>query len=244
MATYTTSPSAMVNRPYTGSTIFSDKQGRGMPFTMNSRTTQVMRDGTNYDRPQSFTTSFSETMNPAGRITNTMVETPTFSSSRFIYPDGSGYESIDGQERTFQLQGGGEDYMPSGIMANVVDNPVVNKIKEGYDQFKPFIPSEIDQQANPDVDFYGYSAPVGPGTLDFGVDKDFENIYGGFKFAFEEGGIVDTPQMQDMIKKELTDEQKDYLYDFMLDFMFKQKQKEQQEMEGNMPRFNYFDMEV
>jgi hypothetical protein len=30
----------------------------------------------------------------------------------------------------------------------------------------------------------------------------------------------------------------------MLDFMFKQKQKEQQEMEGNMPRFNYFDMEV
>ena len=244
MAVYTTSKDAMVNRPYTGGTVFSDKQGRGYPFTMNSRTTQVMRDGTNYDRPQAFTTSFSETKNPVGRMTNTMVETPTFSSQRFIYPDGSGYESIDGQERTFQLQGGGEDYMPSGIMANVVDNPVFNKIKEGYEQFEPFIPSEIEQNVNPDVDFYGYSAPVGPGILDFGVDKDLENVYGGFKFAFEEGGIVDTPQAQETIKKKLTDEQKDYLYDFMLDFMMKERLREQQEMESRVPPFNYFDMEV
>ena len=85
---------------------------------------------------------------------------------------------------------------------------------------------------------------MGPGILDFGVDKDFENIYGGFKFAFEEGGIVDTPQAQETIKKKLTDEQKDYLYDFMLDFMMKERLREQQEMESRVPPFNYFDMEV
>ena len=131
---------------------------------------------------------------------------------------------------------------------------VVNRIKEGYEQFKPFIPSEIDQNVNPDVDFYGYSAPVGPGQLDFGVDKDLENVYGGFKFAFDDGGIatlagdleqrMTPPDPQNIDPKRLTDEQKDYLYDYMLDFMFKQKQREQMENKGRVPPFNYFDMEV
>jgi len=134
---------------------------------------------------------------------------------------------------------------PVGVMqlANLKDNPIIGTIMEGYDKIKPYIPEKIDNPIK-EGDFYGYEAPVGPGTLTFGADRDLDNFYGGYQFSFEEGGIVDTPQMQDMIKKELTDEQKDYLYDFMLDFMFKQKQREQQEMEGNMPRFNYFDMEV
>ena len=132
------------------------------------------------------------------------------------------------------------DAVPQGIM----NNPIVGTIMEGYDKIEPFIPEKIETTPGISGDFYGYEAPVGPGTLTFGADRGLDNFYGGFQFSFEEGGIVDTPQMQDMIKKELTDEQKDYLYDFMLDFMFKQKQKEQQEMEGNMPRFNYFDMEV
>ena len=137
---------------------------------------------------------------------------------------------------------------PQGIMNNpvaqgIMENPIVGTIMEGYDKIKPYIPEKIDNPIK-EGDFYGYEAAVGPGTLTFGADRGLDNFYGGFQFSFEEGGIVDTPQMQDMIKKELTDEQKDYLYDFMLDFMFKQKQREQQEMEGNMPRFNYFDMEV
>ena len=133
---------------------------------------------------------------------------------------------------------------PVGVMqlANLKDNPIIGTIMEGYDKIEPYIPEKLDEDVP--GDFYGYEAPVGPGTLTFGADRGLDNFYGGFQFSFEEGGIVDTPQMQDMIKKELTDEQKDYLYDFMLDFMFKQKQREQQEMEGNMPRFNYFDMEV
>ena len=130
------------------------------------------------------------------------------------------------------------DAVPQGIM----DNPIVGTIMEGYDKIEPYVPKKLDEDMP--GDFYGYAAPVGPGTLTFGADRGLDNFYGGFQFSFEEGGIVNTPQMQDMIKKELTDEQKDYLYDFMLDFMFKQKQREQQEMEGNMPRFNYFDMEV
>ena len=132
------------------------------------------------------------------------------------------------------------DVVPQGIM----DNPIVGTIMEGYDKIEPFIPEKIETTPGISGDFYGYEAPVGPGTLTFGADRGLDNFYGGFQFSFDEGGIVDTPQMQEMMKKELTDEQKDYLYDFMLDFMFKQKQKEQQEMEGNMPRFNYFDMEV
>jgi hypothetical protein len=134
----------------------------------------------------------------------------------------------------------GKESIPQGIM----DNPIVGTIMEGYDKIEPYIPEKIDTTPGISGDFYGYEAPVGPGTLTFGADRGLDNFYGGFQFSFDEGGIVDTPQMQEMMKKELTDEQKDYLYDFMLDFMFKQKQKEQQEMEGNMPRFNYFDMEV
>ena len=130
------------------------------------------------------------------------------------------------------------DAVPQGIM----DNPIVGTIMEGYDKIEPYIPKKLDEDMP--GDFYGYEAPVGPGTLTFGADRGLDNFYGGFQFSFEEGGIVDTPQMQDMIKKELTDEQKDYLYDFMLDFMFKQKQREQQEMDGRVPMFNYFDMEV
>ena len=140
------------------------------------------------------------------------------------------------------------EMIPQGIM----DNPVVgtmmegfDKMQEGYKKIEPFVP-KIDPR-NKTIE-YDYSREVGPGTLDFGGSYGFGddnyNLYGRFSMNFDEGGIVDTPQMQDMIKKELTDEQKDYLYDFMLDFMFKQKQREQQEMEGNMPRFNYFDMEV
>ena len=133
-----------------------------------------------------------------------------------------------------------KESIPQGIM----DNPIVGTIMEGYDKIEPYIPEKIETTPGISGDFYGYEAPVGPGTLTFGTDRGFDNFYGGFQFSFDEGGIVDTPQMQDMIKKELTDEQKDYLYDFMLDFMFKQKQKEQQEMDGRVPMFNYFDMEV
>ena len=215
--------------------LFSDKQGRGFPSTVNSRTdTTISNDRGAFGR------SFSEIRNPRGRSTMTMVDTPTFNSSRFIYPDGSGIENINGVERPIQLTGGGQDFMESGIMSN----PILRTIKEGYEKIEPYLPSEIEQNVNPDVDFYGYSAPVGPGILDFGVDKDLENVYGGFKFAFEEGGIVDTPQAQETIKKKLTDEQKDYLYDFMLDFMMKERLREQQEMESRVPPFNYFDMEV
>ena len=133
-----------------------------------------------------------------------------------------------------------KESIPQGIM----DNPIVGTIMEGYDKIEPYIPEKIDTTPGISGDFYGYEAPVGPGTLTFGADRDLDNFYGGYQFSFEEGGIVDTPQMQDMIKKELTDEQKDYLYDFMLDFMFKQKQREQQEIDGRVPMFNYFDMEV
>ena len=142
-----------------------------------------------------------------------------------------------------------KDNIAQGIMTNpvaqsIMNNPIVGTIMEGYDKIEPYIPEKIDTTPGISGDFYGYEAPVGPGTITFGADRGLDNFYGGYKFSFDEGGIVDTPQMQEMMKKELTDEQKDYLYDFMLDFMFKQKQKEQQEMEGNMPRFNYFDMEV
>ena len=148
-------------------------------------------------------------------------------------------DSGGGMMRDMITENISRDAIPQGIM----NNPIVGTIMEGYEKVKPYIPEKIDNPIK-EGDFYGYEAPVGPGTLTFGADRGLDNFYGGFQFSFEEGGIVDTPQMQDMIKKELTDEQKDYLYDFMLDFMFKQKQKEQQEMEGNMPRFNYFDMEV
>ena len=213
--------------------LFSDKKGRGFPSTVNSRTDTTISD----DRG-AFGRSFSEIRNPRGRSTMTMIDTPTFNSSRFIGPGGSGVETINGVERPIQLTGGGQDFMRSGIM----NNPIVGTIMEGYDKIKPYVPKKLDEDMP--GDFYGYEAPVGPGTLTFGADRGLDNFYGGFQFSFDEGGIVDTPQMQDMIKKELTDEQKAYLYDFMLDFMFKQKQREQQEMDGRVPMFNYFDMEV
>ena len=131
------------------------------------------------------------------------------------------------------------DAVPQGIM----DNPIVGTIMEGYDKIEPYIPEKID---SPGIsgDFYGYEAPVGPGTLTFGADRGLDQFYGGYQFSFDDGGIVDTTQAQDMMKKQLSDEQKDYLYDFMLDFMMKEKLREQQEMEGRIPKFNYFDMEV
>ena len=221
------------------SSYFTDSKGRGFPGTVSNRTEQVSRQRSGM-KPQDFTRSFTTHTGPRGRLTSTQVQTPTFSSERFIYPGGSGYETINGVERPIQLTGGGQDFMEAGIM----NNPIVNTIKENYEKVEPYLPSEINQQINPDVDFYGYEAPVGPGTMTFGTDKDFSNFYGGFKMNFDDGGIVDTPQAQDTIKKQLSDEQKDYLYDFMLDFMMKQKMREQQEMEGRVPMFNYFDMEV
>jgi len=207
--------------------------------TISNRTDKVNRQISGRES-QNFNRSFTTHSGPKGRRTLTSVQTPTFSGQRLIYPGGSGYEIINGVEKPIQLTGGGQDFMESGIM----NNPIVNTIKENYEKVEPYLPGEIDQQANPDVDFYGYEAPVGPGTLTFGADRNLDNFYGGFQFSFDDGGIVDTPQAQDTIKKQLSDEQKDYLYDFMLDFMMKQKMREQQEMEGRVPMFNYFDMEV
>ena len=231
------------------SSYFTDSKGRGFPGTVSNRTEQVSRQRSGME-PQDFTRSFTTHTGPRGRLTSTQVQTPTFSSERFIYPGGSGYETINGVERPIQLTGGGQDFMEAGIM----NNPIVNTIKENYEKVEPYLPSEINQQVNPDVDFYGYEAPVGPGTMTFGTDKDFSNFYGGFKMNFDDGGIatlagdleqrMTPPDVQVVEPKKLTDEQKDYLMDYMLDFMFKQKQREQQEMEGRVPMFNYFDMEV
>ena len=227
--------------------LFSDKQGRGFPSTVDQRINTVVRDGTNIDNAGMYGRSFSEINNPRGRSTMTRVDTPTFNSSRFIYPGGSGIETINGVERPIQLTGGGQDFMSS--------LPFVDKIKEGYQQVEPYLP---------DVDIgdksigYDYERPVGPGLLSIGGEYDFDdNEYGldfGYKFAFDDGGIatlagdleqrMTPPDLQQMDPKKLTDEQKDYLYDYMLDFMFKQKQREQMENEGRVPPFNYFDMEV
>ena len=225
--------------------LFSDKQGRGFPSTVDQRINTVVRDGTNIDNAGMYGRSFSEINNPRGRSTMTMVDTPTFNSSRFIYPGGSGIETINGVERPIQLTGGGQDFMPS----------FVDKIKEGYQQVEPYLP---------DVDIgdksigYDYERPMGPGIFSLGGEYDFDdNEYGldfGYKFAFDDGGIATlagdleqrmTPlDPQNIEPKRLTDEQKDYLMDYMLDFMFKQKQREQMENEGRVPPFNYFNMEV
>ena len=130
-----------------------------------------------------------------------------------------------------------KEAVPSGIMTS----PIITGLKEGYNKVEPYIPEKVETAPGISGDFYGYELP---GGFTFGTNRDFDQFYGGYKFEFDEGGIVDTPQMQDMIKKELSDEQKDYLYDFMLDFMMKEKMREQQEMEGRVPPFNYFDMEV
>ena len=223
---------------------FTDSKGRGFPGTISNRTEQVYREGSGME-PQDFTRSFTTHTGPKGRLTSTQVETPTYRSSRFIYPGGSGYETINGVEKPIQLTGGGQDFMPS----------FVDKIKEGYQQVEPYLP---------DVDIgdksigYDYERPMGPGLLSIGGEYDFDdNEYGldfGYKFSFDDGGIatlagdleqrMTPPDPQQMDPKKLTDEQKDYLYDYMLDFMFKQKQREQMENEGRVPPFNYFDMEV
>jgi hypothetical protein len=371
---------------------FTDSKGRGFPGTISNRTEQISREGSGME-PQDFTRSFTTHTGPKGRLTSTQVETPTYRSSRFIYPGGSGYETINGVEKPIQLTGGGQDFMPS----------FVNKIKEGYQQVEPYLP---------DVDIgdksigYDYERPMGPGIFSLGGEYDFDdNEYGldlGYKFSFNNGGSVPerqrqrfdkdkamnnphhpihanrttytddqgrmfernmrgkdryninvgprperdttglggilnrfdrkymgnmgitdifnllpnpypqslydllgedryfnqdyknwndkyddeyeawsgyknkydtsserqpglenqfnnggiatltedleqrmtTPDPQMIEPKKLTDEQKDYLYDYMLDFMFKQKQREQQENEGRIPPFNYFDMEV
>jgi len=223
---------------------FTDSKGRGFPGTISNRTEQVYREGSGME-PQDFTRSFTTHIGPKGRLTSTQVETPTYRSSRFIYPGGSGYETINGVEKPIQLTGGGQDFMPS----------FVDKIKEGYQQVEPYLP---------DVDIgdksigYDYERPMGPGLLSIGGEYDFDdNEYGldfGYKFSFDDGGIatlagdleqrMTPPDPQQMDPKKLTDEQKDYLYDYMLDFMFKQKQREQMENEGRIPPFNYFNMEV
>ena len=138
--------------------------------------------------------------------------------------------------------------VPQGIM----ENPVIDRIKKSYEKIEPYIPKKLDEETQ--GEFYGYEAPMGPGILTFGTDRDFDNFYGGYQFNFNDGGIATlagdleqrmTPlDPQQINPKKLTDEQKDYLYDYMLDFMFKQKQREQMENEGRIPPFNYFDMEV
>ena len=225
---------------------FTDSKGRGFPGTISNRTEQVYRERSGME-PQDFNRSFTTHTGPRGRRTLTQVQTPTFNSERFIYPGGSGYETINGVERPIQLTGGGQDFMSS--------LPFVDKIKEGYQQVEPYLP---------DVDIgdksigYDYERPMGPGIFSLGGEYDFDdNEYGldfGYKFSFEDGGIatlagdleqrMTPPDPQNIDPKKLTDEQKDYLYDYMLDFMFKQKQREQMENKGRVPPFNYFDMEV
>ena len=76
---------------------------------------------------------------------------------------------------------------------------------------------------------------------------NFPNIADGTKLIFFADLMMFAPIANPIAvtkPKKLTDEMKDYLYDYLLDFMFKQRQKEQQENEGRIPPFNYFDMEV
>jgi hypothetical protein len=133
----------------------------------------------------------------------------------------------------------------SGIMLAMNNNPTVDKIKNIYNKVDPYIPKKLDEETQ--GEFYGYEAPMGPGVLTFGTDRDFDNFYGGYKMTFDDGGIATLPTPEGMQKKErvpLTDEQKDFLYDYMIDFMIKQKQREQREMKGRIPPFNYEGLEV
>jgi len=241
MVSYSVGPDAMVNRPASAGSIFSDKQGRGFPSSVDQRINKVVRDGTNIDNAGLYGRSFSTINNPRGRTTMTMTDTPTNSTSRFVYPDGSGIESINGVEEMFQMQGGGEDYMPAGIM----NNPIVNEIKEGYDKVEPYLP---DVNLGDETLGYNYETPMGPGIFSIGGEYDYgSNDYGldfGYKFGFDEGGIASLPKTNETPKTPMTDEQKDYLYDYMLDFMMKQRMREQQEMEGKIPPFNYEGLEV
>ena len=257
MVSYSVGSDAMVNRPVSAGSYLSDSKGRGFPSDVSSRTNMVVRDGTNIDNAGGYLRSFSTINNPRGRTTMTMTDTPKGGfTSRFVYPDGSGIETIDGVEKMFQMQGGGEDYMPAGIM----NNPIVNGIKEGYDKVEPYLP---DVNLGNETLGYNYETPMGPGIFSLGGEYDYgSNDYGldfGYKFGFDEGGIATLPEfdipdymtkdqyMQQMVPKEkvpMSDEQKDYLYDYMLDFMMKQRMREQQEMEGRVPPFNYEGLEV
>ena len=76
-----------------------------------------------------------------------------------------------------------------------------------------------------------------------GLENQFDNR-GIATLAGDLEQRMTTPDPQVTKPKKLTDEMKDYLYDYLLDFMFKQRKREQQENEGRIPPFNYFDMEV
>jgi hypothetical protein len=170
------------------SSYFTDSRGRGFSGTVSNRTEQVNRQISGME-PEDFTRSFTTHTGPRGRLTSTQVQTPTFSSERFIYPGGSGYETMNGVERPIQLKGGGPDFMSS--------LPFVDKIKEGYQQVEPYLP---------DVDIgdksigYDYERPMGPGIFSLGGEYDIDdNEYGldfGYKFSFNNGGSVPERQRQ------------------------------------------------
>tara|TARA_R100000951_G_scaffold104086_1_gene97127 strand:- start:283 stop:834 length:552 start_codon:yes stop_codon:yes gene_type:complete len=138
------------------------------------------------------------------------------------------------------------------VVNSVKNSSILGPVIQGYEKIEPYIPKKLDEETQ--GEFYGYEAPMGPGILTFGTDRDFDNFYGGYQFNFNDGGIATlagdleqkmTPlDPQQINPKKLTDEQKDYLYDYMLDFMFKQKQREQMENEGRIPPFNYEGLEV
>jgi hypothetical protein len=128
-------------------------------------------------------------------------------------------------------------------------------VMEGYNKIEPYLPNiDLGEKRIG----YDYETPMGPGIFSLGAEYDVDdNDYGldfGYKWEFDNGGIatltedleqrMTTPDPQVTKPKKLTDEMKDYLYDYLLDFMFKQRQREQQENEGRIPPFNYFDMEV
>ena len=79
----------------------------------------------------------------------------------------------------------------------LMNNAIVNTIKEGYQQVEPYLP---------DVDIgdksigYDYERPMGPGIFSLGGEYDFDdNEYGldfGYKFSFNDGGSVPRRQRQ------------------------------------------------
>ena len=143
----------------------------------------------------------------------------------------------------------------NNIVNAAKNSSILGPVIEGYEKVRPFLP-EVDLQD--ETIEYEYERPMGPGTFTLGGGYDYgTNDYDldfGYKFSFDNGGIatlagdleqrMTTPDPQVTKPKKLTDEMKDYLYDYLLDFMFKQRKREQQENEGRIPPFNYFDMEV
>ena len=142
---------------------------------------------------------------------------------------------------------------------NIVDaakrSNLFNPIVEGYNKIEPYLPNvDLGEKRIG----YDYETQMGPSIFSLGAEYDVDdNDYGldfGYKWKFDNGGIatltedleqrMTTPDPQVTKPKKLTDEMKDYLYDYLLDFMFKQRKREQQENEGRIPPFNYFDMEV